>query len=81
MPDNAAVTLWVLLGDPDTAMSVARRSEGESSQFELEIVFIEEFREFRQHPEFMDFLAGVGLIDYWQSAGCTWSNDKVDCDD
>jgi len=81
MPDNAAVTLWVLLGDPDTAMSIARRSAGENSQFELEIVFIEEFREFRQHPEFMDFLAGVGLIDYWKSAGCTWSNDRVVCDD
>jgi len=60
-------------------MKIARRSEAGGALFEIEIIFIDEFREFRQHPEFMDFVDGLGLVDYWNSAGCTWVNDNVEC--
>ncbi len=81
MPDNVAITLWVLLGNADRAMSIARHFEGGVSQFEVEIIYIEEFREFRQHPQFMDFVTSIGLTEYWDSAGCTWADDKITCTD
>jgi DNA-binding winged helix-turn-helix (wHTH) protein/TolB-like protein/Tfp pilus assembly protein PilF len=80
LTDNVAITLWVLLGEPDKAMRAARKSEGVGALFEVEIIYTDEFREFRRHPEFGDFLAGVGLTRYWEGAGCTWSDDKVICE-
>jgi len=79
VPDNVAIPISALLGETDTAMKIARRSEAGGALFEIEIIFIDEFREFRQHPEFMDFVDGLGLVDYWNSAGCTWVNDNVEC--
>jgi DNA-binding winged helix-turn-helix (wHTH) protein/TolB-like protein len=81
MPDNVAITLWVLLGNPDQAMAIARRSEGDGGLFEIEIIYIDEFREFRQHPRFNDFVTTVGLTAYWENAGCAWLDDRVTCED
>ena len=70
----------VLLGDVDTAMRIARGAEDESSVYEIEIIYLDEYRDFRRHPEFADFTAGVGLNAYWDEAGCAWQNDRIVCD-
>jgi len=79
MPDNVIVTLSVLLGDTDRAMAAARKSEAAGGLFEPEIIYIDEFRDFRRHPDFQKFVDGMGLSEYWKGAGCTWVDDKVQC--
>ena len=79
MPDNVIVTLSVLLGDTDRAMAVARKSEAAGGLFEPEIIYIDEFRDFRRHPDFLKFVDGMGLTDYWNGAGCSWVNDRIQC--
>ena len=78
--DNVVMTVAVLLGDTDTAMRIARGAEDDSSVFELEIIYLDEYRNFRQHPGFADFTAGVGLAAYWEEAGCDWQDDRIVCD-
>lgn len=79
LPENVEMTLWQLFGEVGKAMSVARRLERQGGLFELEIIFIDEFRTLRQHPDFPGFVDAIGLKDYWASAGCIWSNDRVEC--
>jgi DNA-binding winged helix-turn-helix (wHTH) protein/TolB-like protein/Tfp pilus assembly protein PilF len=79
MPANIIMTLSVLLGDVDRAMRVARGMAGGDSVFEIEIIFIDEFSGFRAHPEFSVFIEEVGLADYWDNAGCRWTDDAVEC--
>jgi DNA-binding winged helix-turn-helix (wHTH) protein/TolB-like protein/Tfp pilus assembly protein PilF len=79
MPANVIVTLSVLLGDVDRAMRVARGMASGQSVFEPEIIYIEEFREFRRHPDFDTFTREVGLEAYWDAAGCRWQDDSVVC--
>lgn len=79
LPENVEMTLWQLLGEVGLAMTVARRLEQTGGLFELEIIFIDEFDSFRQHPDFPDFVRAIGLTDYWSSAGCIWTNDHVEC--
>ena len=79
LPANVELTMWVLLGETDRAMGIARQTEQEGGLFEQEIIFIDEYREFRKHPQFMDFIEGIGLKDYWDSAGCVWADDRLTC--
>lgn len=79
LPENVEMTLWQLFGEVDSAMTVARRLEAKGGLFELEIIFIDEFKSFRQHPEFPEFVNATGLTDYWKNAGCVWNDDRVEC--
>jgi DNA-binding winged helix-turn-helix (wHTH) protein/TolB-like protein/Tfp pilus assembly protein PilF len=79
LPENVEMTLWQLFGEVGPAMTVARRLEDAGGLFELEIIFIDEFESFRQHPDFAEFIDAIGLTDYWSKAGCFWANDRVDC--
>jgi len=79
LPENIEMTLWQLFGEVGPAMTVARRLEQTAGLFELEIIFIDEFATFRQHPDFPDFVRAIGLTDYWSNAGCIWTNDHVEC--
>ena len=78
--DNVVMTVAVLLGDTDMAMRIARGAEDDSSVFELEIIYLDEYRDFRQHPGFADFTSDVGLAAYWAEAGCGWRDDRIVCD-
>jgi hypothetical protein len=65
-------------------MAIAQRTENPREAgglFEQELIFIDEFKPFREHPDFMDFVEGVGLADYWQQAGCVWADDRLTCAD
>lgn len=79
LPENVEMTLWQLFGEVGPAMTVARRLEQTGGLFELEIIFIDEFATFRQHPEFPEFIRAIGLTEYWLNAGCIWANDRVEC--
>lgn len=79
LPGNIELTLWVLLGDPDRAMRMARASLSESSVFDTELLFIEDFRALREHSDFPQLLEELGLTAYWQETGCRWDSDAVTC--
>lgn len=79
LPENVELTMWQLFGEVDRAMGIARRLEQKGGLFELEIVFIDEFKSLRQHPDFPAFVSAIGLTDYWASAGCIWTNDRLEC--
>ena len=79
LPANVEMFLWMLLDEVDRAMTIARQLEQEVGLYEPELIFIDEFRAMRQHPEFEAFINTIGLTEYWTSAGCTWSNDALRC--
>lgn len=79
LPANLEMFFWMLLGEVERAMSIARRLESEPGLYELELVFTDEFRPMRAHPEFADFFASIGLTEYWERAGCAWSDDNLRC--
>jgi DNA-binding winged helix-turn-helix (wHTH) protein/TolB-like protein/Tfp pilus assembly protein PilF len=79
LPENVEMTLWQLFGEVGPAMAVARRLEETGGLFELEIIFMDEFASFRQHPDFPAFVNAIGLSRYWSNAGCVWSDDRVNC--
>ena len=79
VPDNVLMTAAMLLGDADMAMRVARGADDDSSVFEYEIIYIDEYRDFRRHPGFGAFAEAAGLDAYWRNAGCTWRADRVEC--
>jgi len=81
IPDNVMLTLSVLLDNVDRAMDIALASQTEGALFELELIFVEAFREFRQHPRFGELTEKVGLQGYWDEAGCSWLDDRIVCAD
>jgi DNA-binding winged helix-turn-helix (wHTH) protein/tetratricopeptide (TPR) repeat protein len=71
----------VLLGDTDGAMEVARLLERPGLLFSMEILFVPELAPLRKHPDFLPLLDRMGVVRYWDSVGCRWQDDHVDCDD
>ncbi len=80
IPETALVIFWILAGQADRAMEMAWKLVDDPSLFELELIYLDEFRILRQHEDFPRLLDEIGLTEYWQSAGCEWENDAVNCD-
>jgi hypothetical protein len=77
--------IWALLGQADRVMEVAmnlaesgKLYEHESAQ--VEIIYLDELKPLREHEEFPALLQKLGLIDYWTSIGCQWSDGQVRCE-
>jgi tetratricopeptide (TPR) repeat protein len=79
MGGTALVTLWVLAGEADRAMEIAWELVDDPSYIELELIYLDEFRILRQHEDFSRLIDELGLVEYWQSAGCQWDNDAGIC--
>ena len=75
------MTLWSLFGQADRAMELAMQvAESESGMlYEIEIIYLDEFRALREHSEFPALLRALGLTEYWHSIGCRWSDDQLLC--
>jgi DNA-binding winged helix-turn-helix (wHTH) protein/TolB-like protein/Tfp pilus assembly protein PilF len=68
-----------LLGDLDGAMRIAELLLQPGEAFEMDLLFIPELDQLRQHPDFMPLMKRLGITDYWASRGCVWDGDKVNC--
>ena len=81
-PPYITMTLWALLEQADRAMEVAMQlANSESgSPYNLELIYVDEFKVLREHKEFSELLKALRLKDYWNSVGCRWSDDQVVCD-
>jgi TolB-like protein/Tfp pilus assembly protein PilF len=80
LPRNIELTLWALLEQGDKAMDAAWALKESGEYFEVEIIYLDEFRVLRSHDDFPELLNSLGLIDYWNSIGCYWHGDRVMCD-
>jgi tetratricopeptide (TPR) repeat protein len=77
---NIELTLWALLGQGDKAMAAAWDLQASGEFYEIEIIYLDEFKVLREHEEFPELLQALGLTDYWNSIGCRWNDDHVLCD-
>jgi DNA-binding winged helix-turn-helix (wHTH) protein/TolB-like protein/Tfp pilus assembly protein PilF len=80
LPTNIELTLWAVLGQGDKAMAAAWELKESGDYFEVEIIFLDEFRVLREHGEFPELLQSLGLTEYWDSIGCEWDGSSVICD-
>jgi DNA-binding winged helix-turn-helix (wHTH) protein/TolB-like protein len=79
LPPRVEITLWALMNDADRAMQVAQRLETEGEIFEAELLFIPQFQQLREHPDFPALIDAIGLTDYWNSVGCRWEQLELHC--
>jgi hypothetical protein len=79
LPPRVEITLWALMNDADRAMQVAQRLETEGEIFEAELLFIPQFQQLREHPDFPALIDAIGLTDYWNSVGCRWEQFELHC--
>ncbi len=79
LPTNIELVLWALLGQGDKAMAAAWALHESGEFFEIEIIYLDEFKVLREHEEFPELLQALGLTDYWSKIGCRWHNDQVLC--
>jgi DNA-binding winged helix-turn-helix (wHTH) protein/TolB-like protein/Tfp pilus assembly protein PilF len=79
LPLNIELTLWALLGQGDRAMEAAWALERSGEYFEVEILYLDEFRVLREQEGFPELLEALGLAEYWDSIGCHWDGDQVVC--
>lgn len=73
------VTLRMMLGDTDGALRVARMLVQPGLLFEMEMLFLPEFRPLQERPEFLELMDALGVADYWLQAGCEWRDLAVVC--
>jgi TolB-like protein/Tfp pilus assembly protein PilF len=79
LPTNIELTLWALLGQSDRAMEAAWSLTESGNYFEVEILYLDEFRVLREHGDFQELLEALGLTDYWAGIGCHWDGEQVLC--
>jgi len=77
-PEVEVVTR-TLLGDLDGAMEIARLLELPGEAFEMDLLFIPEMAPLRTHPDFLPLLERLGIVAYWEHAGCDWDGNSVSC--
>ena len=80
VPSYITMTLWAVFGQADRVMDVAWKIAESGTFYELEVIYLDEFKVLRQHERFPELLQALGLTEYWNSIGCRWSNDQVLCD-
>jgi DNA-binding winged helix-turn-helix (wHTH) protein/TolB-like protein/Tfp pilus assembly protein PilF len=73
------VTLRMMLGDTEGSLRVARMLVQPGELFEMEMLFLPEFRPMQQRPEFLELMDLLGVTGYWREAGCKWQDLVVVC--
>ncbi len=74
------MTLWALFEQGDRIMEIAREEAQSGNIYEIEVIYLHEFKVLREHEEFPELLQALGLTGYWSSIGCRWGNDQLLCD-
>jgi DNA-binding winged helix-turn-helix (wHTH) protein/TolB-like protein len=81
IPPNVLIAALAIAGQVDRAIEIAWRLVDDPSYFDIEMIYLDEFREFRQHADFPQLLDQLGLSDYWRNTGCRWVDDRLSCTD
>jgi DNA-binding winged helix-turn-helix (wHTH) protein/TolB-like protein len=81
MPRQIEVVARTMLGDIDGAMQVANLLEQPGEVFEMDLLWIPEFRPLRQHPDFLTLMERLGIVEYWSLHACEFEDAAVSCAD
>lgn len=73
------VVARTLLGDLDGAMKVAQMLRQPGEAFEMDLLWIPQFRPLREHPQFLDLMRELGVVEYWDANGCLFVSASVRC--
>lgn len=79
LANEVLVTARTVLGDVDGAMAIATELEKPGESFQMDLLFTPELQPLREHPGFMPLLERLGIVAYWQQAGCTFDGHKAVC--
>ena len=84
-PPYVTMITWALFDRPDEVMAIAMNVVESETLYahesaQIEIFYLDELSQLRKHKDFPRLLQALGLVDYWKSIGCRWSNDQVQCD-
>lgn len=74
------VVARTLLGDLDGAMRIARGLSAPGEVFEMDLLWIPQFRPLRLRPDFVDLMDELGVVEYWELNGCRYVDADVRCD-
>ena len=74
------VVARTLLGDLDGAMEIARGLSAPGELFEMDLLWIPQFRPLRLRPDFPDLMDELGVTEYWELNGCRFVDADVYCD-
>ncbi len=80
VPPYIPMTLLAFFDQADRVMEVAMQVAESGTLYEIEIIYLDEFKVLREHEDFPELLQALGLTEYWSSIGCRWRNDQVVCD-
>ncbi|MDJ0918579.1 MAG: winged helix-turn-helix domain-containing protein [Woeseiaceae bacterium] len=80
LPIQVSLVGRVLLGDIESAFGVASRLADEGEIFEMDLLFIPQFKPLREYEGFDGLMSEVGLTDYWQQKQCTWQGRSFACE-
>ncbi len=73
------VTLRTLLGDIDGAIRVANGLTRPGQTLNTDFLFLPELLPVRQHAGFLELMDDLGIVEYWDEAGCVWQGTAVKC--
>ena len=73
------VYLRALLGDIDGAIRVAKRLTWPGETLGPDFLFLPELLPVRQHAGFLELMDDLGIVEYWDEAGCVWQGTAVKC--
>lgn len=79
LANEVLVTARTVLGDVDGAMAIAAELEKPGETFQMDLLFTPELQPLRDHPGFMPLLERLGVVDYWEQAGCSFDGHKAVC--
>ena len=73
------VTLRTLLGDIDGAIRAANALTRPGETLGTDFLFLPELLPVRQHAGFLELMDDLGIVEYWDEAGCVWQGTAVKC--
>ena len=73
------LVLRTVFGDVDGAMRTANSLAQPDATYELDVLFLPELLQLRQHPGFPQLMQKLGIQSYWQDKGCVWLDDSISC--
>ena len=79
IPPSVLITFWALAGQPEQAIDIAWRLVDDPGLFDIELIYLDEFRDMRRQDDFARLTEQLGLQAYWNNAGCRWQNDQLRC--
>ncbi len=73
------VMLRTVLGDIDGAIRVASGLTQPGQTLDADFLFLPELLQLRQHAGFLELMDDLGIVEYWDEAGCVLQDWAVKC--